>query len=53
MNDPIPWLIWYGCVGLYTVAYTVQSQSKINHFRAAILWPMFWLVVAFSNRRKS
>lgn len=52
MGDPIFWLIWYCCGGLYTVALTATWESKVNHANAAVMWPLFWIVVAVAYWRR-
>ncbi len=50
MGDPVLLLCWYLCCSAYTLAMTVNLNTKINHFRAAALWPFFWLVVAWKAK---
>lgn len=50
MGDPVLLLCWYLCCSVYTVALTVNWTRKINHLRAAALWPVFWLVVAVNAK---
>lgn len=52
MDEPIFWLIWYCCAGLYTVAMITAWGRKIEYVRAAVLWPVFWLVVVYQHWRK-
>lgn len=51
MGEPIFWLIWYCCCGLYTVALTATWKSRVSNTKAAIFWPLFWIVVAVSYWR--
>ena len=53
MDEPVLWFIWYCCSGLYTVALTATWEKKVSHVKAAVLWPLFWIVVAAGYWRRN